>query len=74
MDELNKEQREVFNYIVSYKGNNDGNSPSYQKIGDYVGHAKSYINKIIGELKSLGYLRDRPGIYVVGGEWTYDKG
>lgn len=67
-------QQEVLDAIKSHKRNNDGNSPKVRELAASVMRATSNTQRIITILKRKGYLEKRRGIYVVGGNWTYEKG
>lgn len=64
----------VFNFIVAYKANNDGNRPTMRRIRDALDiGSESTVHYHIQQLIKTGRLkRDIDGkIMVVGGKWFY---
>lgn len=65
----------VFDFIVAYKGANDGNSPSLREIMTACGiPSTSLMQFILDNLVDDDLIRIGPGqrnITVVGGAWTY---
>lgn len=69
----------VFEFILRYKTEHDGNSPSYQQIANAVGlKSVSTIKIHITTLRDAGLLKhefaDSRSIEVIGGKWTYEIG
>lgn len=65
---------EVYRFVVAYKQDNDGNSPSYEEIKDGCGlGSKSTVGTILDGLEDEGLIL-RPGgarnIEIVGGRWS----
>jgi repressor LexA len=76
MRKLNDRDWQVFNYIVEYKRENDGNSPTIRDICAAVGFSStSYVNYILEKLEHFEFImRDKAksrGISVIGGHWSY---
>jgi SOS-response transcriptional repressor LexA len=65
----------ILKYILDYKKDHDGNSPSYEQMSQHVGGAsKSVIHYNLKKLEEFGYIRllgGSRGIVVRGGEWRY---
>jgi SOS-response transcriptional repressor LexA len=67
----------IFDFIVSYKCANDGNSPSLREIMTACGvTSSSNMQFILNNLVDENLIRIRPGqrnIQVVGGCWSYSS-
>ena len=69
--------RDIFDYIVEYKRNNDGNSPSIREIMKACRlSSTSVTNYILNHLEAEGLilLPERGisrGIRVIGGKWSF---
>jgi hypothetical protein len=84
-DEPHADPKErIFWYIVEYKRNHDGNSPTMREIMVGCGiSTTSMVYLYLNQMKAAGLIR-RPepesgircsaSIEVVGGEWTFDGG
>jgi len=79
---LDQEQRRVYAYIVKYKTEHDGNSPSNREIADdlYI-KSLSHLSLVLDQLHTAGYIRlPRSGVVgngksirsieIVGAQWT----
>ncbi len=68
----------VLNYIIRYKKNNDGNSPTIREIMYACSIAStSNTSYILRDLQASGKVIILPrsrGIKVTGGKWTYSTG
>ena len=67
---------QMFNFIVSWKTKNDGNSPTIRDIGEFMGiDSTSHISYLLRKLEELGMIEledhSARAIKVVGGKWTY---
>lgn len=66
----------VYHFIIAYKGEHDGNSPTVREIGNAVdGISTSRTDYLLGVLVGdglieLGNKRRTRSIRVVGGHWT----
>lgn len=73
-EKLGKEQP-VFTYIIQYKTENDGLSPSYRDICKYCNvSSTSMVQYYLLKLKRQGkisFTKGISGIKVVGGRWEY---
>lgn len=69
-----KEQN-VFTYLIQYKTENDGLSPSYRDICKYCNvKSTSTVQYYLVKLKKQGkveFTKGVSGIRVVGGRWEY---
>ena len=63
---------EAYRYIVKYKTQHDGNSPSMRQICDAIGIASTNtVSGYLDKLVDAGMIRKQRGnISVVGGKWT----
>lgn len=69
------ELKSVYEFVVRYKIEHDGNSPTLREIMADVGiPSKCTASRELGELVDSGYITRTPGekrgIEVVGGQWT----
>lgn len=67
-------------YIIEYKSEHDGNSPSMREIAAYMGDlstsvVRNYLAYLvdIGFLLSAGEPNQARGLEVAGGRWVYDR-
>ncbi len=76
MTPLTDTQQRYLNFIVDYKAENDGLSPTVREIADGVGVvSSSTVFYMLAKLEELGVIRYHGrsrGIIVVGGCWSYD--
>lgn len=68
----------VLNYIIQYKENHDGLSPSIQNICDGCGMASpASVVYVIAKLERQGFIKRlgkyQPGIMVTGGQWSLQE-
>ncbi len=66
---------QIYNFIISYKEQHDGNSPSIREIGTAVGdNSTSHVRYLLDLLVSSGLVRFIPetarSIEVVGSRWV----
>lgn len=68
----------IFDFIVQYKQEHDGNSPTIREIGDAVGLRSSstvnyYLQRLVKEKKI--YIADNlsRSIEVIGGSWAFEN-
>lgn len=68
-------RKKVFDYIVAFKANNDGNSPTMREISHACGvKSTSNVEYILNQLEESGYIRrlsGARGIIVNGGQWQF---
>ena len=69
----------VYRYIVRYKVENDGVSPSLRDLGDYIGvKSTSLVSYYLSLLEEAGLIvvdtRQARGIKLVGGQYIPPKG
>lgn len=74
---LSDRHRAVFDFIVRYKKENDGNSPSITEIGaKFKINSKSHVMYILSRLHNYGLIRleskAHRSIQVIGGKWIYE--
>lgn len=74
MDEMTKR---LYDFLIEYKSNNDGNSPNRDTMATAIGlRSKSGVNEYLDRLEALGKIK-RGGrgvardIRVVGGKWDF---
>jgi len=70
-------ESETFKFIIRFKKENDGISPTLREIVDNtIVKSTSHANEIVRNLESMGLVKIRPwksrGIVVVGGSWRLD--
>ena len=68
---MSKEEK-IMGFVVEYKQRHNGNSPSYDQIGDVCGiSSKSEVKRILESMESAGLLKlnGRRGIEVPNSEW-----
>ncbi len=75
---LSRLDKTIFEFIVSYKSANDGNSPSVREIAGRLATSTSMVDYYLARLEQLGLLeRRRDGssrnIHIIGGAWTYES-
>ena len=67
----------LFNYIIDYKRQNDGNSPTMREMCDDLDlGSTSYVSYLLDRLAAHGKIEARDAghsrsIRVVGGQWTW---
>ncbi len=76
--ELTGRAKEVFDFIVLHKTENDGQSPTMREIMQNTDiTSTSVVRYYLDKLKDFGYISrnqgEARGIWVVGGAWTYSK-
>lgn len=79
MKQLTPAQQLIFDYIVAFKTEHDGTSPSVREILDGVGYisSTSTINHHLEKLREKGWIKVEKvkGQYrhlqIVGGSWSY---
>jgi hypothetical protein len=73
----NKRDLTVLNFIVRYKSENDGNSPSLRQImTDCKVSSVCGVSSILHRLERVGLIAlggKYCQIYVTGGKWTFDS-
>jgi SOS-response transcriptional repressor LexA len=73
---INYRQAEVFDFIVRYKTDNDGLSPTYREIGEECGiSSTSVVRYYLVKLQDGGLItfgKKGRGIKVIGGRWSYE--
>jgi SOS-response transcriptional repressor LexA len=72
----NYDDNDIFNYIIHYKKQYDGISPSYREIKDHCNISSISVVKVILErLVAAEKIKLIPGkaggIMVIGGQWTF---
>ena len=69
-------EQKVFEYIVRYKGLNDGASPSYRQIASACGVALGSVRYWLDRLEDAGKIYRDEGQYraicVPGGRWVFE--
>lgn len=77
---LTPRKQQVYKFILAYKSQHDGNSPSLHEIGKGCGlRSMGYISEALHGLESLGLIRlnyvdgKARAIEVIGGKWTPPK-
>ena len=61
----------VYSYIVQYKRDHDGNSPSYRNIGEALGYSgPATIQHYIAMLKKAGAIRLGESGIEIGGKYN----
>ena len=61
----------VYAYIVQYKQEHDGNSPTYRQIAAGLGYSSvSVIQHYLNMLSKAGLVKMENNDLVVGGKWT----
>lgn len=75
---LSDRHRAVLDFIIGYKGDNDGNSPSIRDIVENCQvRSTSHAGKILKKLQDHGLIRFTPKqartIRVVGGKWVFER-
>jgi SOS-response transcriptional repressor LexA len=76
---MHPREKAIFQYIQTYKAENDGLSPTHREIGDATGiKSTSLVNRYLGHLADEGLIRLRRdgnsrGIIVVGGSWSMGR-
>ena len=71
-------KNEVFEFIIKFKTENDGQSPTLRDIvQNTLASSTSVASYVLDELEEDGKIKrtanwDR-GIRVIGGKWTYEK-
>jgi len=75
---MNPSAARVLDYIVNYKAEHDGLSPTYENIAEHLGIvSKAYVSYLVAKLVKVDAVRllrngNRVnGIMVVGGQWSY---
>ena len=70
--------KKIFDFIVTYKRNHDGNSPTGREIMDACNISSTsmvdfYLNELAkkGKIERLGGKGASRNIRVVGGSWTF---
>ena len=71
-------QDRVFDFIVKFKADNDGVSPSYREIMEACDISSfSHVKYLLGKLAAGGRISLGDGksrtIYVTGGQWQYEE-
>ena len=71
-------ERETYSFILDFKSDNDGNSPTLREIVDNtIVKSTSHANEIVRNLESMGLVKIMPwkarGIIVIGGSWSMDE-
>jgi SOS-response transcriptional repressor LexA len=71
------DRNKIFDWIVAYKTDNDGNSPTFSEIGvAFKINSKSVIKRIVEDLEDAGRIRLESNrvrsIHVIGGQWNFD--
>jgi hypothetical protein len=74
MKDQQKHKEKLFGFIVNFKKEHDGNSPSFRTISTELGISLSYIRDLLNILISehrikYGTTRTKE-IEIVGGRWT----
>jgi len=72
----NSSSRRIFDYIVTYKRQHDGNSPSMRQLSEDLGLGYSTVFYQLRHLAEANLIRlsgnqVARGIEVMGGRWTY---
>lgn len=64
----------VLEYVIAFKREHDGLSPTVREIGRVLGiPSTSHVARVLGQLEQEGKIRRDPhGIVVVGGWWTME--
>lgn len=67
--------QEIYDYIVRFKGLNNGNSPAMRDIAEVFGLSTSVIHDHLGRLEAIGLIERGPKgesrmINVLGSTWT----
>lgn len=67
----------IFDFIVTYKRKNDGNSPTLREIGEQFNASTSVVSSHLNKLAEAGKLikpefNSSRNIVVVGARWVYD--
>jgi hypothetical protein len=74
---INEIDIEVFHFVKTYKGNHDGNSPSYEEIvgGTSITSKGAHLSFILEKLAAGGYLsvNGERQIELNGGYYSYDS-
>ena len=68
-------RKKIYEYIVRFKRQNNGNSPSIRQIADAFGLSVSIVHDHLGRLEAIGLIKRGPKgesrmINVVGAKWT----
>lgn len=69
----------VFGYIIAFKTESGGDSPSHREICDQFGYiSTSMAHRDLLDLEQMGLIvrsngRRRKGIRVIGGQWSYTR-
>lgn len=68
---LTKKQKQTYDFVIKYKEEHDGNSPTYPEIAEAVGYsvmgAKGAVERLVKE--GLMSVKDRKRC-IEGGEWV----
>lgn len=66
---------DVLKFVIRYKAEHNGNSPSYDEIVDACGVWKSQVGGILGRLEKNGLLESEGtrGIKIPGSKWTHEE-
>lgn len=69
---------DILNYIIGYKREWDGLSPTIREIADTFNiPSTGHVHAILANLERDGKIKrrkGRPGIMVTGGKWVYQNG
>lgn len=78
LDDLSTDAGMAFRYILTYKRDHDGNSPSYREIAEVIGVRFDRVGMLLDELENAGLIQQRRrgsikrSIEVVGGSWVWN--
>ena len=70
-------RRDLLDYIIDYKQENDGNSPTMRQIMENLSYSStSVVTYNLNVLENQGLIKrqygDARGIIVTGGQWVYE--
>jgi hypothetical protein len=77
MARTNRAERQaiaVYRFIIEHKETHDGNSPTYQQIGEGCNISTSMVTFYLARLEADGKIaRIHHRIHVVGGRWRLER-
>lgn len=72
-----KIHQKILDYLIQYKTDHDGNSPTFRQIMSACGiKSTSVVSYYLQRMKVDGLIKLNPGhkgIEVIGGKWTYER-
>ena len=76
MNELKSSEYNLYTFIVKFKREHDGNSPTYRQMASAIGKkSTSYVSFLLEGLRKKGYIKPATSenenrlVEVVGGRW-----